>query len=83
MATTTTTTTTTQISVPALAVEVNPHRHHSGYWTATISTPNCTKRINSEGARLPTVMKNVQVFLDEVRNLGNNPAALMAASLTS
>ena len=83
MPTTNTTTTHTQVTVPALSVEVNPHHRFSGYWTAMVSTPNCTKRINSEGARLKTVMKNVQSFLGEVKGFEDNPAALMASSLSS
>jgi hypothetical protein len=79
--TTTTTTTNTQVSTSALSVGFNPHHHYEGYWTATISTSNCTKHINADGAKFTTVMRNVQSFLDEVRDLRDNPAAKMAGSL--
>ena len=80
--TTTTTTTNTQVSTSALSVEFNPHHYYEGYWTAKISTPNCTKKINPDGANLKTVMRNVQSFLNEVRELQDNPAAKMAGSLS-
>ena len=82
--TTTTTTTSTEISIPALLIEVNPAPHYRlELFTAVICTPNCKHRINPDGAKLATVMKNVQRFLDEIRELENNPAARMVGSLTA